>query len=94
MRFLLVSLLALLPAAAAAADTKAPPQISVIKGVVSPYGVNCPNPTSYYAYREGKPLKPQRLTELPPADMYSAVYRRDASGCEKPIVVKYAIGRR
>jgi hypothetical protein len=39
-------------------------------------------------------LKPRKLTELPPANVYSAVYRRDANGCEKPIVVKYGVGRR
>jgi len=34
-----------------------------------------------------------KLTELPPADGYVAVYRR-VNGCEAPIVVKYGIGRR
>ena len=101
MRFLTVSLLALLPAAAGAADVKAPltigdaAQVTVIpKGVISPGGANCPQATNYYAYKDGKPLKPQKLTELPPGNMYSAVYRRDANGCEKPIVVKYGVGRR
>lgn len=102
MRILAVSLLALLPAAAGAADTKPAltigdsPEVSVIvpKGVISPGGrANCPRTTNYYAYRDGKPLKPQKLTELPTGNMYSAVYRRDANGCEKPIVVKYGIGR-
>lgn len=102
MRFLAVSLLAILPAAAGAADTKAPLAISaaaevamiVPNGVISPVGANCPRPTNYYAYEDGKPLKPQKLTELPPANMYSAVFRVDVNGCEKPIVVKYGLGRR
>ena len=101
MRFLAVSLLALLPAAAAAADTKAPltigdaPTISVVtKGVIASLGANCPKATNYYANKDGKPLKPQKLTELPAGNMYSAVFRVDANGCEKPIVVKYGIGRR
>jgi hypothetical protein len=34
-----------------------------------------------------------KLTELPPADAYSAVYRT-VNGCEAPIVVKYGIGGR
>lgn len=103
MRILAVSLLALLPAVAGAADVKAPltitdsPEISVTvpKGVIAPGGsANCPKTTNYYAYKDGEPLKPQKLTELPPGNMYSAVYRRDVNGCEKPIVVKYGVGRR
>lgn len=96
MRFLTVSLVALLPAAAGAADGKSPAAVTVVpsKGVISPLGANCARPTSHYAYRQGEPLKPQKLTELPPGNMYSAVFRRDANGCEKPIVVKYGIGRR
>ncbi len=35
-----------------------------------------------------------KLTDLPPANEYIAVYRRDADGCEDPIVVKYGVGRR
>lgn len=102
MRILAVSLLALLPAAAGAADMKAPltisdaPEVAVIipKGVISPVGANCPKPTNYYAYKDGKPLKPQKLTELPPGNMYSAVFRVDVNGCNNPIVVKYGVGRR
>ena len=102
MRFLTASLLAVLPAAAGAADVHAPlisgdaPEISVIipKGAIPPLGANCPRATNYYAYKDGKPLMPQKLSELPPGNMYSAVYRRDENGCEKPIVVKYGLGRR
>ena len=96
MRFLTVSLLALLPAAAGAADMRTPPAISVItpKGVISPLGANCPKPTNYFAYKDGKPLKPHKLTELPSGNMYSAVFRLDVNGCEKPIVVKYRVDRR
>ena len=96
MRFLAVSLLALLPAAAGAADMTITPPVSVItpKGVISPGGANCPKPSNYFAYQDGKPLKPQKLAELPPGNMYSAVYRRDVNGCESPIVVKYGLGRR
>ena len=100
MRILAVSLLILLPAAAGAADVTAPvtisdaAQVAVIpKGVISPSGANCPQATNYYAYQDGKPLTPQKLTELPPGNAYIAVYRRDANGCEKPIVVKYGVGR-
>jgi hypothetical protein len=101
MRILAVSLLALLPAAAGAANMKAPlnigdaPEATVIpKGVISPGGANCPTATNYFAYQDRKALKPQKLTELPPGNAYIAVYRRDVDGCEKPIVVKYGVGRR
>ena len=53
----------------------------------------CPRTTSYYAYRSSQPLTPHRLTELPPANAFSAVYRH-IGGCEAPIIVKYRVGRR
>ena len=76
----------LLLAAAAAAMTSAQP---LQPGTPA----NCPRTTSYYAYRQGEPLKPRKLTELPPANAYSAVYRH-VGHCEVPIVVKYGMGRR
>jgi hypothetical protein len=53
----------------------------------------CPRTTSYYAYRSSPPLRPHKLTELPPAKAFSAVYRQ-IGGCEAPIIVKYRVGRR
>lgn len=55
--------------------------------------VQCPRSTSYRAFRSGEALKPQKLTELPSANMYSAVYRHDERGCESPIVIRYKVGR-
>ena len=57
----------------------------------------CPRTTSHIAgagslYR-GKPLTPQKLTELPDANFYLSVYRR-IDGCEVPIVVKYGVSGR
>jgi hypothetical protein len=72
--------------AAAAAMTNAQP-------LQSGTPANCPRTTSYYAYRSNEPLKPRKLAELPPANAYSAVYRR-VGHCEAPIVVKYGVGRR
>jgi hypothetical protein len=54
---------------------------------------DCPRATSMHAYDRSKPLKPQKLGDLPPANAYSAVYRR-VRGCEVPIVVKYGVGGR
>ncbi|HEU4958111.1 MAG TPA: hypothetical protein VFT40_10865 [Sphingomicrobium sp.] len=59
-------------------------------------GSDCPNPSSHFA-RNGSvwrqvPLEPKRLTELPPADTYAAVYHLDERGCMVP--VKYRDVRR
>jgi len=51
---------------------------------------NCPATSRYEASRRGSALKPQKLNELPDADMYKAVFRR-IGGCSVPIVVKYGI---
>ena len=50
----------------------------------------CRHTTNYLAgesslYR-GKPLAPRKLTELPPATTYMAVYRR-IDGCEAPLTM-------
>jgi len=58
-----------------------------------PSSPECPRTTNYYAYRDGKPLRPRKLTELPPANAYSAVFRH-IGNCEAPIVVKYGVGGR
>jgi hypothetical protein len=58
---------------------------------------NCPRTTSYVAREgrySGKPLQPQELTEVPPANLYVAVLRHDANGCEWPIVVNYDVNGR
>lgn len=51
---------------------------------------DCPSVTSRFAGRGSAwrrdPLKPQKLTELPPADTYAAVYRRDERGCIVPVM--------
>ena len=53
----------------------------------------CPRTTGYYAWSDTKPLQPRKLTELPPANAYSAVFRH-IGNCEAPIVVKYGVGGR
>ena len=59
---------------------------------------NCPQTSSYLAGKsglhQGKPLTPQKLTELPPATTYMAVYRH-IGGCEAPLtMVEYRNPRR
>ena len=57
---------------------------------------DCPNPSSQFA-RDGsvwqqKPVTPQKLAELPPAEAFAAVYHLDERGCMVP--VKYRDVRR
>jgi hypothetical protein len=64
----------------------------------SPAGTKCPRTTSHYADNRsadrGGRLLPRKLTSLPPAIGYMAVYRT-VDGCEAPLtVVDYRGGRR
>ena len=55
---------------------------------------HCPRTTNHYAAEPGKPLKPRKLTELPPAIGYMAVYRT-VNGCEVPMtIIEYRTGRK
>jgi hypothetical protein len=80
-----------MPAAAAGPlATREPP--------LGPPAANCPKTTSYLAGRSslyrGEALAPRRLTELPPAAGYMAVYRV-INGCEAPLtMVEYRRGAR
>jgi hypothetical protein len=51
---------------------------------------NCPKTTTYPAGRgavdRSSGLRPRKLTELPPARAYMAVYRQ-LSGCEMPLTM-------
>jgi hypothetical protein len=89
MRLLIVALL-MLPSAAGAASLQG---IPVVRGAQHPSSAECPQTTKHYAYRDDNRLSPRKLTELPPANAYSAVYRHIGQ-CEAPIVVKYRLGYR
>jgi len=39
-----------------------------------------------------KPVRAQKLNELPNANEYKTVLRVDEHGCEKPLIVNYDIG--
>ena len=89
MRLLSLAILCVIAAPAAAEPVKAPK---------APEAANCPRTTSHYArdgsaYR-GDRVAPKKLTELPPAIGYMAVYRK-VNGCEAPMtMVEYRGGRR
>lgn len=59
----------------------------------APAPAQCPPISRYEAMKRGGKLMPRHLSELPPADVYKAVYRR-IDGCVAPIVVRYGVGHR
>jgi hypothetical protein len=78
------------PSAGAASDRD--------RAVGAKQAANCPKTTTYLADRigdyRGKPLAPQKLTELPPGTAYMAVYRHIGE-CEAPLtMVEYRNPRR
>ncbi|HKX92333.1 MAG TPA: hypothetical protein VJM15_07915 [Sphingomicrobium sp.] len=55
---------------------------------------NCPMTTRHHAWQRDQQVRPRKLTELPPAQGYMAVYRTVA-GCEVPMtVIEYRRGTR
>ena len=93
MRLLLpVLALPLLVPAATSAETPASvvrsPQSSSV--LLAAPGGNCRKTTSHHAELgsawRGDPVAPRKLTELPPAESYKAVYRT-VNGCEEPMTV-------
>jgi hypothetical protein len=56
-------------------------------------------PDAQYPKPLMQPVAPQsrgelkKLTELPPADAFHAVYRLDSRGCIDPVMVGYQFGR-
>lgn len=82
MRLLGIAVLALMPAAAGAVELDNP---QVMKGALTP-SKECPRAVGYYAHRGNETPDPRKLTELPPATGYMAVYRT-INGCEEPLTV-------
>ncbi|MFL6776967.1 MAG: hypothetical protein ACJ8FN_11310 [Sphingomicrobium sp.] len=91
MRLLLVAMFALMPASAGAVALQ-----NVPRGIDSASSLlaKCKQVgAQHYAYRDGKKLKPRKLTELPPANAYIAIVRNDGV-CEVPVIVRYNLGGR
>jgi hypothetical protein len=88
-RLLAVAVLILVPSALGAVALQNAP---MAKPALA-RSANCPRTASYYAFRKGDTVRPQKLTELPPANAYFAVYRL-VGGCEVPVVVKFGVGSR
>ena len=69
----------------AASSAHSPQNIAKVRAATE-----CRKPTSYNANGgsawRGGPITPKKLTELPPATAYKAVYRI-VNGCEEPLTV-------
>ena len=102
MRVLAVFLILAASAPATAADSgrgaQLPESPGKARAALAGPNAQCPRTTAYLAdqtglYR-GEPLTPRKLTELPPAIAYMAVYRH-IGGCEAPLtMVDYRNPRR
>jgi len=93
MRVLLLTSLLALPASAATVPARDMPTYNPTPRAAA--GL-CPKTAAQVAAERVKKGGPKlhKLTELPPANAYIAVFRHDANGCEAPIVVKYGVGGR
>ena len=52
-------------------------------------GARCPDEPLTHHARPGKGAEHRKLTDLPPADGYRAVFQRDANGCIVPVKVNF-----
>ena len=79
---------------ASSAATSSPSNLGKMTGPVA--GSECPDADRYMARRGGKwqdkPVRPQKLNQLPPADAFASVLRTDERGCM--VLVKYRDVRR
>jgi len=97
MRLALIAL-ALIPAASTAAEDRpaAPdPEIAIDTSAtaISPYAATCPSETARIAKAKNARPELHKLTDLPDANAYSAVFRTGADGCPDPIVISYEVGK-
>jgi hypothetical protein len=75
-----IALLGIAPAGDLAA---APPPVG--RTALDP---SCPDDPAAHLARERKQGQFRRLTDLPPADAYAAVYRRGPDGCMIPVMYR------
>ena len=94
MRVVLLTFLVAIPASAASVPAG---DLPAYKPTPSEAAGLCPKTAAQIAaerVKRGGSAKLHKLTDLPPANAYMAVFRHDSMGCEAPIVVKYGLGRR
>lgn len=78
----------LLANASAAAPARQETGLTAPARAVSPYPSNCPRDLTQWIRRDGEPLKPRKLAELPPAEAYHTVLRAGPDGCPDPLLVR------
>jgi hypothetical protein len=61
--------------------------------VMPHYGNRCPSETARIAKVTRARPEFHKLTDLPDANAYSAVFRSDENGCPDPIVIRYEVGK-
>ena len=77
------------------AAATAPSTVIVADALHAPRpGLHCDARSGVQTVQQGpkKPVRAQKLNELPNANEYKTVYRLDENGCEKPLIVNYDIG--
>ena len=57
--------------------------------VFDPIPADCPTLAERAAEKRGRPLSPEKLTDLPRGEAFHAVYRLDSNGCPDPVLVGY-----
>ena len=77
-----------------AAAVSSPPVIVVDAFGAPKTGFHCEARSGVQTVGNGprKPVRAQKLNELPNANEYKTVLRVDEYGCEKPLIVAYDIG--
>ena len=78
--FLAASLLTLAPASAASAAPRPAGQPGINR--------SCPNDPAIRWGRSHDGVEYRKLTDLPPAEAYAAVYRRGPDGCMIPVLFR------
>lgn len=90
MRLLIPVTLSILCGSAVQAEPVTPQGMRALG--IEPTAADCPPISRFDASRQRGKLVPQKLDELPAADMYRAVLRSDGR-CQVPVIVKYNVGR-
>ena len=91
MRLLIPIGLSMLCVSAAQAEPVTPRSMRALG--IEATATDCPPTSRFHASRKAGKLAPQKLGELPSADMYRAVLRSDGR-CQLPVIVKYHVGGR
>jgi len=78
----------------AAAAASAPPRVIVLPPDIARQVAPICKPIGpqVVGSKPNAPISAKKLNELPNANEYLAVIRRDADGCDKPAIIAYDIG--